>query len=40
MEIDVVVHNLNPVIRQYCNAVTDATNNEGAVAEAIEKYVL
>ena len=34
------VHNLNPVIRKYCDVVTSATNNEGAVAEAIEKYVL
>lgn len=38
--LSVGVHNLNPVIRQYCDVVTDATNNEGAVAEAIEKYVL
>ena len=37
--LSVGVHNLNPVIRQYCDVVTDATNNEGAVAEAIEKYV-
>ena len=34
------VHNLNPVIRTYCDVVTDATNNEGAVAEAIERFVL
>lgn len=34
------VHNLNPVIKKYCDVVTEATNNEGAVAEAIEKYVL
>ncbi|WP_444318409.1 HAD-IIB family hydrolase, partial [Megasphaera sp.] len=38
--LSVGVHNLNPVIRRYCDVVTDATNNEGAVAEAIEKYVL
>lgn len=38
--LSVGVHNLNPVIRQYCDCVTEATNNEGAVAEAIEKYVL
>lgn len=38
--LSVGVHNLNPVIRQYCDVVTDVTNNEGAVAEAIEKYVL
>ncbi len=38
--LSVGVHNLNPVIRPYCDVVTDATNDEGAVAEAIEKYVL
>lgn len=38
--LSVGVRNLNPVIRQYCDVVTEATNNEGAVAEAIEKYVL
>lgn len=38
--LSVGVRNLNPMIRQYCDVVTDATNNEGAVAEAIEKYVL
>lgn len=38
--LSIGVHNLNPVIRQYCNVVTDATNNEGAVGEAIEKFVL
>ena len=38
--LSVGVHNLNPIIRPYCDVVTDATNDEGAVAEAIEKYVL
>ena len=38
--LSIGVRNLNPAIRQYCDVVTDATNNEGAVAEAIEKYVL
>ncbi len=38
--LSVGVHNLNPVIRTYCDVVTDATNNEGAVAEAIERFVL
>lgn len=38
--LSVGVHNLNPLIRQYCNVVTDATNNEGAVGEAIETFVL
>ena len=38
--LSVGVHNLNPLIRQYCNVVTDATNNDGAVGEAIETFVL
>ena len=38
--LSVGVHNLNPVIRKYCDVVTDATNNEGAVAEAIERFIL
>lgn len=38
--LSVGVHNLNPVIRSYCDVVTDATNNEGAVAEAIERFIL
>lgn len=38
--LSVGVHNLNPIIRSYCDVVTDVTNDEGAVAEAIEKYVL
>ena len=38
--LSIGVHNLNPVIRTYCDVVTDATNNEGAVAEAIERFVL
>ena len=38
--LSVGVHNLNPLIRQYCSVVTDATNNDGAVGEAIETFVL
>lgn len=38
--LSIGVHNLNPLIRQYCNVVTDATNNDGAVGEAIETFVL
>ena len=38
--LSVGVRNLNPAIREYCDVVTEATNNEGAVAEAIEKYIL
>lgn len=38
--LSVGVHNLKPLIRQYCNVVTDATNNDGAVGEAIETFVL
>ena len=38
--LNIGVHNLNPLIRQYCNVVTDATNNDGAVGEAIETFVL
>lgn len=38
--LSVGVHNLNPLIRQYCNVVTNATNNDGAVGEAIETFVL
>lgn len=38
--LSVGVHNLNPLIRQYCSVVTNATNNEGAVGEAIETFVL
>ena len=38
--LSVGVRNLNPLIEQYCHVVTDATNNEGAVAEAIERFVL
>lgn len=38
--LSIGVHNLNPLIRQYCNVVTNATNNEGAVGEAIETFVL
>ena len=38
--LSVGVRNLNPLIRQYCNVVTDATNNDGAVGEAIETFVL
>ncbi len=34
------VANLNPSIRPYCNAVTTATNDGGAVGEAIETYIL
>lgn len=34
------VHNLNPAIRTYCDVITNATNNEGAVAEAIERFIL
>ena len=34
------VHNLNEAIRPYCTVVTEATNNEGAVAEAIERFIL
>lgn len=38
--LSVGVHNLNPVIRSYCDVVTSATNTEGAVAEAIERFIL
>lgn len=38
--LSVGVHNLNPIIRPYCDVITNATNNEGAVAEAIERFVL
>ena len=38
--LSVGVRNLNPLIRQYCNVVTNATNNDGAVGEAIETFVL
>ena len=38
--LSIGVHNFNPLIRQYCNVVTDATNNDGAVGEAIETFVL
>lgn len=38
--LSIGVHNLNPLIRQYCNVVTNATNNDGAVGEAIETFVL
>lgn len=38
--LSVGVDNLNPLIRQYCSVVTNATNNEGAVGEAIETFVL
>lgn len=38
--LSIGVHNLNEAIRPYCNVVTDATNNEGAVAEAIERFIL
>ena len=38
--LSVGVHNLNPLIRQYCSVVTNATNNDGAVGEAIETFVL
>lgn len=34
------VHNLNPKIRPYCKVITDADNNEGAVGEAIERFIL
>lgn len=34
------VRNFNPAIRQYCDVITEADNNEGAVGEAIEKYIL
>lgn len=34
------VANLNPAIRQYCDVITQADNNGGAVAEAIEKFIL
>lgn len=37
--LSVGVHNLNPVIQKYCDVVTDATNNEGAVAEAIDRFI-
>lgn len=38
--LSVCVANLNPAVRQYCDVITEADNNEGAVAEAIEKYIL
>lgn len=38
--LSVGVYNLNPAIRLYCDVITNATNNEGAVAEAIERFVL
>lgn len=38
--LSVGVRNLNEGIRPYCDVVTEATNNEGAVGEAIERYVL
>lgn len=37
--LSVGVRNLNPVIRPYCHVITNATNNEGAVAEAIERFI-
>ncbi|WP_289001293.1 Cof-type HAD-IIB family hydrolase [uncultured Megasphaera sp.] len=38
--LSVGVRNLNPAIGAYCDVVTDADNNEGAVGEAIERFVL
>lgn len=38
--LSVGVHNLNPAIRPYCDIVTEASNNEGGVAEALERFVL
>ena len=34
------VRNHNAAITPYCDVITDATNNDGAVAEAIEKFFL
>lgn len=34
------VRNHNPSITPYCQFITESTNNEGAVAEAIEKFFL
>lgn len=33
------VRNLNPRIRLYCDVITNANNNEGAVAEAIDRFI-
>lgn len=38
--LSVGVHNLNPRIRPYCDVITAGTNNDGAVAEAIERFIL
>lgn len=38
--LSVGVNNRNRAIDTYCDVITDATNNEGAVAEAIERFVL
>lgn len=38
--LSIGVRNLNPAIRSYCDVITEATNNEGAVAEAIERFIL
>lgn len=38
--LSVGVRNFHPAIRPYCDIITEATNNEGAVAEVIERFIL
>jgi Cof subfamily protein (haloacid dehalogenase superfamily) len=38
--LSVGVANLNPVVRSCCKVITTADNNAGAVAEAIERFIL
>lgn len=38
--LGVGMQNSNPAIKPYCDYITEADNNNGGVAEAIEKFVL
>ncbi|MDO4593777.1 MAG: HAD family hydrolase [Tissierellia bacterium] len=38
--ISIAVNNAHPDIKKACDYVTDATNNENAIAEIVEKFIL